>query len=328
MSRASKRIAVLTSGGDAPGMNSAIRAVVRAALDEGVEVLGVKRGFAGLIEGDLIPLGARDVSGILQRGGTILSSARCPEFRERAGQERGLAALRAVGVSGLVVIGGNGSQAGAQALSSLGLPVVGIASTIDNDLHGSDITIGVDSALNVALEAIDRLKVTASSHRRAFLVEVMGRDSGYLALMAGIAGGAEAIAIPEQPVSPEAIADEIRVAYERGKAHAIVVVAEGASFNAEALVRYFAEHRASVGFALRATILGHVQRGATPGAFDRLLASRLGFSATKRLLRGERGVLVGLVSGAIAATGLEEVASTRKKLSLDDLELARCMAAH
>lgn len=326
MSQAKKKIAVLTSGGDAPGMNAAIRAVVRTALDEGTEVLGVRSGFAGLVQGDLTSLGARDVGGIVQRGGTMLSSARCPEFREESAQKKAIAAMQAVGVEGLIVIGGNGSQTGAHALSRLGFPVVGVASTIDNDLHGADITIGVDSALNVALEAIDRLKVTASSHRRAFLVEVMGRDFGYLALMAGIAGGAEAIALPEVPTQPEAIAAEINAAYERGKAHAIVVVAEGASYNAEALVRYFDEHRARLGFALRATILGHVQRGATPGAFDRLLGSRLGHAATRKLLRGEHGVLMGNVGGAIVATPLAEVAATKKQLSLADLELARCLA--
>lgn len=256
----------------------------------------------------------------------MLSSARLPEFREPESQAKAIAALKAVGVSGLVVIGGNGTQTGANALSRLGFPVVGIASTIDNDLHGADITLGVDSALNVALEAIDRLKVTASSHRRAFLVEVMGRDSGYLALAAAIAGGAEAVALPEVPTEPEAIAAELEAAYERGKAHAIVVIAEGASHDANALVRYFAEHKARLGFDLRATILGHVQRGATPGAFDRLLGSRLGYAASRRLLEGEHGVLLGLVGREIVATDLAEVAATRKRLSLADLEMARCLA--
>lgn len=321
-----KRIGVLTSGGDAPGMNAAIRAVVRTALDEGCETFGVRRGYAGLLDGDVIPLGDRDVSGILQRGGTMLSSARAPEFRDVATQKRGLAALSHAGIDALVVIGGNGSQTGAAALSQLGLPVVGVSSTIDNDLHGADITIGVDSALNVALEAIDRLKVTASSHRRAFLVEVMGRDSGYLALASGIAGGAESVVLPEVPADPEKVAADVRAAYDRGKAHAIVVVAEGAAYDADALVTYFAEHRARLGFELRATILGHVQRGASPGAFDRLLASRLGHAAALRLVRGEHGVLVGLVRGAIVGTPLAEVAATKKRLDLADLELARRLA--
>src|ERR1039457_5971427 len=222
-----RRIAVLTSGGDAPGMNAAIRAVVRTGLAKGWEVFGIRRGYAGLIAGDIIPLGARDVGRIIHQGGTMLGSARCPEFITDEGQQRAAEQLERMCIDGLIVIGGNGSQSGALALSRRGIPVVGIASTIDNDLYGSEITIGVTTALNVALEAIDRIKVTASSHERAFLVEVMGRDCGYLALISGIAGGAECIVLPEVPTDPEALASDLRAAYERGKAHAIVVVAEG-----------------------------------------------------------------------------------------------------
>jgi 6-phosphofructokinase 1 len=208
----------------------------------------------------------------------------------------------------------------------MGFPVVGVASTIDNDLYGSEITIGVDSALNIALEAIDRLKVTATSHGRAFLVEVMGRKCGYLALMAGIAGGAEAVLIPEAPVDPEAVAAEIRTAYERGKAHAIVVVAEGAEYDAEALAHYFKAHRERLGYDLRTTILGHVQRGGAPGAFDRLLATRLGAAAVEQLARAETGVLVGLLKGEISATSLAEVVAGHKGLDLRLFELARTLA--
>ena len=205
-------------------------------------------------------------------------------------------------------------------------PVVGVASTIDNDLYGSEITIGVDTALNVALEAIDRLKVTAASHHRAFLVEVMGRECGYLALMAGIAGGAEAVILPEVETDPEAVAGALRAGYERGKTHALVVVAEGARYNAEGLAGYFQEHRERLGFDLRVTILGHVQRGGAPGAFDRLLASRLGAAATERLARGEHGLLVGLLKGEIAATPLAEVVSRKKPLDAGLLELAQVLA--
>jgi 6-phosphofructokinase 1 len=243
-----KRIAVLTSGGDAAGMNAAIRAVVRTGLDRGWEVFGVRHGFAGLTAGDFLSLGARDVGGIIQRGGTALWSARCPEFKTEEARREALDQLQRRNISALVVIGGDGSQKGSHAISQMGFPVVGVASTIDNDLYGSEITIGVDTALNIALEAIDRLKVTASSHQRAFLVETMGRDCGYLALMAGIAGGAEAIVIPEVETNPELIAAELRGAYDRGKAHAIVVVAEGAEYNAEKLARYFKEHRERLGF--------------------------------------------------------------------------------
>ncbi|MGZ5430412.1 MAG: ATP-dependent 6-phosphofructokinase, partial [Thermoanaerobaculia bacterium] len=249
-------MAVLTSGGDAPGMNAAIRAVVRAGIAQGWSVSGVRHGFAGLLGGELIPLGPRDVGGIIQQGGTILGSARCDEFRTAVGREQALGVLKARGIGGLVVIGGSGSQVGAYTLAKAGFPVVGVASTIDNDLPGSDITIGVDTALNIALEAIDRLKVTASSHERAFLVEVMGRDCGYLALMAGIAGGAEAIVIPEVETDPEDLAKELYAARERGKMHAIVVVAEGAHHNARALGQYFRENEKRLGFDLRVTQLG------------------------------------------------------------------------
>lgn len=321
-----KRIAVLTSGGDAPGMNAAIRAVVRTAIAQGWEALGVRRGYAGLAYGEMVPLGARDVGGILHLGGTILGSARCPEFRTELGRQRALRALRSQGVEGLVVIGGNGSQAGAYELFRLGFPVVGVASTIDNDLAGSEITIGVDTALNVALESIDRLKTTASSHGRAFLVEVMGRDCGYLALMVGIAGGAEAVVIPEFDTDPEALAQELHEAYERGKNHSLVVVAEGATYNAARLAEYFHENEKRLGFELRVTILGHVQRGGAPGAFDRLLATRLGAAAVETLARGEQGLLVGWHRGEVAATPLADIVGKKKPLDPQLVELARVLA--
>jgi 6-phosphofructokinase 1 len=321
-----KRIAVLTSGGDAPGMNAAIRAVVRTGVDRGWDVLGIHHGYLGLIAGDISPLGARDVGGIIQQGGTMLGSARCPEFKTKEGRQQALRTLHQNDVDAVVVIGGNGSQTGAHALSQMGFPVVGIASTIDNDLYGSEITIGVDTALNVALEAIDRLKVTAESHHRAFLVEVMGRECGYLALMAGIAGGAEAVIVPEMETDPEVLAAELRAAYERGKPHALVVVAEGARYNAAALAQYFKEHRERLGFDLRVTILGHVQRGGEPDAFDRLLATRLGAAATEHLAQNEHGLLVGLLKGEIVATSLAEVVANKKPLDLGLLKLARVLA--
>jgi 6-phosphofructokinase 1 len=321
-----KRIAVLTSGGDAPGMNAAIRAVVRTGVERGWEVLGVEHGFAGLIAGNLRPLGVRDVGEIMQRGGTMLGSARCPEFKTEAGRLNALRELNAARVEALAVIGGNGSQTGSHALATIGFPVVGIASTIDNDLCGSDVTIGVDTALNIALEAIDRLKVTASSHQRAMLVEVMGRGSGYLALMAAIAGGAEAVAIPELPVDPEEIAKEIRRAYERGKPHAIVVVAEGANPNARGLAQYVAEHSARLGFELRVTTLGYTQRGGAPTYADRMLATRLGAAATEQMAAGASGILVGTLKGEIVTTPLAEVVKGVKPLDPRLLELARVLA--
>jgi 6-phosphofructokinase 1 len=320
-----RRIAVLTSGGDAPGMNAAIRAVTRCALDSGWEVYGVRHGYRGLVDGEMDLLTARAVGGIIQQGGTILGSARCPEFKEESVRRKALRHLAQHGVDGLVVIGGNGSQTGSHALAQMGLDVVGVASTIDNDLVGSDVTLGVDTALNIALEAIDRLKITASSHARAFLVEVMGRNSGYLALMAGIAGGAEVIVIPEAEVSPDQIAAELAHAYERGKAHALAVVAEGATYNAEKLAEYFKEHKASIGFDLRATTLGHVQRGGAPTAYDRILGSRLGAGAVQAMARRELGVVVGMIHGEVACTPLAQVVGKTKPINPELFELARIL---
>ncbi len=321
-----QRIAVLTSGGDAPGMNAAIRAVVRTGLGKGWETYGVRQGYSGLITDSIIPLGPRDVGGIIQQGGTMLGSARSAEFRTEEGRKQALSNLAKHGIEALVVIGGNGSQTGANVLFEMGFPVVGISSTIDNDLYGAEITIGVDTALNIALEAIDRLKVTAASHKRAFLIEVMGRDCGYLALMSGIAGGAEAVVIPEVETTPEAVAAEITAAYERGKTHAIIVVAEGAAYDAEKLNAYFREHKAKLGFDLRMTTLGHVQRGGEPTAFDRILATRLGAAATECLQNGEYGVLVGLNKGQITTTPLATVAANKKLIDMKTFELAGILA--
>ena len=289
-----QRIAVLTSGGDAPGMNAAIRSVVRCAVSKGWTTFGVRNGYQGLIDGLFEPMGTREVGGILQRGGTILGSARCEEFKTFEGREQAIRSLNQRGVDALVVIGGNGSQTGSFALSEMGFPVVGIASTIDNDLYGSDVTIGVDSALNIALEAIDRLKVTASSHQRAFIVEVMGRNCGYIALMSGLAGGAEAITLPEIDTDIEVLANTLRLAYEHGKSHAIIVAAEGAKYNAAELTEYFKTNRDRHGFSVRSTILGHVQRGGEPTAADRVLGSKFGLGAIEAIDRGEFGVLVGI----------------------------------
>ncbi len=320
-----KRIAVLTSGGDAPGMNAAVRAVVRTGLDKGWDVFGIRHGYVGLINDNIVALGARDVGGIIQQGGSVLGSSRCPEFETEDGRLKALRTLQQHDIDALVVIGGNGSQTGAHTLSEMDYPVIGVASTIDNDLYGAEMTIGVDTALNIALEAIDRLKITASSHQRAFVVEVMGRDCGYLALMAGIAGGAEFVIIPEIESEPETVASCLRSDYRKGKAHALVVVAEGARYNAERLRLYFQEHRERLGFDLRVVILGHVQRGGAPGAFDRLLGTRMGAAATERLAQGEHGILVGLIKGEIAATPLAEVVVNKKQLDLRLLELAQTL---
>ncbi|MDH4172280.1 MAG: 6-phosphofructokinase [Betaproteobacteria bacterium] len=321
-----KRIAVLTSGGDAPGMNAAIRAVARAALSRNWQVLGVSNGYAGLLADALEPLTARDVGGIIQRGGTLLGSARSPEFHDKAARDRVRAQLAARGVEALVVIGGNGSQTGSAVLAAEGFPVVGVASTIDNDLHGTDVSIGADTAINITLEAIDRLRTTASSHRRVFIVETMGRDCGYIALMAGIGGGAEVIAIPENEVPVAEVAERLRAAYERGKTHAMVVVAEGAKQGVHAMVQYFEGRQQETGFGLRITRLGHVVRGGVPSSADRVLASRLGAAAVACLEDGASGVLVGEVRGAIVRTPLAEIAGRTRPADVRLIELARVLA--
>jgi 6-phosphofructokinase 1 len=307
-------------------MNAAIRAVTRSALDQGMMVSGVLQGWQGLVDGQFRQLSARDVGGIIQVGGTFLGSARCAEFREERGRSKALRHLAQRGIDGVVVIGGNGSQTGSHALSQLGISVVGIASTIDNDLCGSDVTIGCDTAINVTLEAIDHLRTTGSSHNRAFLVETMGRDCGYLAMMAGLAGGAEVISTPEFEVPASEIAQRLHAAYERGKTHAIVVIAEGVKENASKILAYFDADKQRTGFELRATTLGHVVRGAPPSAFDRLLATRLGVAAVMALSDGETGVLVGLQSNEVTRTPLADIVGRTKSIHAELLELARILA--
>jgi len=321
-----KRVAVLTSGGDAPGMNAAIRAVVRSGVLHSCEMIGVRNGYEGLIAGDFLPLGPRDVGGIIHQGGTMLGTSRCAQFKTSEGQAAALEQLRRRDISALIVIGGNGSQSGAHALALRGMNVLGVASTIDNDLLGTDVSIGTTTALDTAMEAIDRLRVTAASHRRVFLVEVMGRHSGYLAAVVAIAGGAEAIVVPELDMPPEAIAQQLQASRQRGKSHAIVVVAEGARHGVDALSNYFRDQRQQLGLDLRITRLGHVQRGGAPGVYDRMLATRLGAASIEALLAAQTGVLVGLRRGAIAMTPLSEIAGRTAPLDLQLLELAQGLA--
>ena len=321
-----KKIAVLTSGADAPGMNAAIRAVTRSALDQEMTVYGVRQGWQGLVDGQFRQLSARDVGGIIQVGGTFLGTARSIEFRDESGRSKALRNLAQHGIDGVVAIGGNGSQTGSYLLSQLGVHVVGIPSTIDNDLFGTDITIGCDTAINVTLDAIDHLHTTGSSHNRAFLVETMGRDCGYLAIMAGLAGGAEVISTPEFEVPASEIALRLRAAFERGKTHAIVVIAEGVKENASKILAYFDSQTERTGFELRATTLGHVVRGAPPSAFDRLLATRLGVSAVKSLNNGETGVLVGYQKSEVTRTPLADIVDRIKPIDTELFELARILA--
>src|SRR5438105_338926 len=289
-------------------MNAAVRAVTRGALAKGWEVFGVRNGYAGLLGDAMSAMQARDVGGIIQQGGTILGSARSPEFATAAGRAKALSNLNKNAIDALVVIGGNGSQTGSSSLAREGFPVVGVPSTIDNDLYGNDVTIGCDTAINITLEAIDRLRTTASSHQRAFAVETMGRNCGYIALMAGIAGGAEVIALPESELKPAAVAARLSAARERGKTHALAVIAEGAKCGVRELMEYYGHHRHDIGFDLRVTRLGHVVRGGIPTAADRVLATRLGAAAIDTLSQGKHGVLVGFIKGDVAVTPLAEVA--------------------
>lgn len=319
-----KRIAVLTGGGDAPGMNACIRAVVRTATAKGLEIFAVRRAFEGLIEGDIKPMGPRDVGGIIQRGGTILQTARLPGFNDPNKQRKALRNLYEHDIQALIVIGGDGSLTGGLALHRLGFPIMGIPASIDNDIWGTNMAIGVDTAINTIIEAIDKLRDTASSHQRAFLIETMGRGNGYLALMGGITGGAEVILVPEIESTKEEITESIGRAYVRGKTHAIIVNSEGSNHKTEELATYL--NALGTGFDVRVTILGHVQRGGAPSGFDRLLATRLGYAAVMHLLDGESGMMVGLDGRRISAVPIEEVISNKRRINLEYYELAQLLA--
>jgi 6-phosphofructokinase 1 len=320
-----KCIGVLTSGGDNPGLNPCIRAVVRTGLHLGLDVMGVRRGYAGLVDGEIDEMDARSVGGIIGHGGTILGTARCPEFYEPKGRREALRSLNRFGIDGLVVIGGNGSLTGALELWRMGFPTVGVPSTIDNDVNGTDISLGVDTALNTILDAIDKIKDTASSHNRAFLIETMGRHSGYLAVASGIAGGAELVLCPEIETTVDEISQTIEDAYILGKAHCIIVVAEGWKPGTQELATYLRERQDTLGFSVRVTQLGHVQRGGAASAFDRLLATRLGAAAVRELVAGHAGNMVGWVKSTIALMPLEEAVAFDKQISPELVELAAIM---
>lgn len=320
-----QRIAVLTSGGDAPGMNAAVRAIVRCGIAAGADIWGVRNGYAGLMAGDMTPFSVRDVGGIINRGGTFLGTSRPPEMYTEEGQRRAVIQLADRQIQSLVVIGGNGSQSGALALGQLGVPVVGVSSTIDNDLAGVDTTIGVDTALNTAVEAVDRLRDTASSHHRAFIVEVMGRHSGYLATMIALASGAEQVLIPEIPTTTGAVVERIHRSYAAGKPHCIIIAAEGSPLRAAAIQEEIRQHHAGV-YETRLVVLGHVQRGGTPTIFDRLLGTRLGAEAIAALTAGERGVLVGLSKGEIEHIPLSNAVQPCSKVDAQLYGLAGILA--
>lgn len=320
-----RRIGVLTSGGDAPGMNAALRAVVRRGIAARLELVGIERGYTGMLRNDFFDLTARSVSNIIQRGGTILKTDRCKEFLEAEGRSKAARHLRSHGVDGLVVIGGDGSFRGAHALcTEHDIPVIGVPGTIDNDLYGTDFTIGFDTAINNAVDAIDKIRDTAAAHERLFLVEVMGRKSGFIALAVGLAAGAEMVVIPEEPMEIDAICQTLESGLERGKASSVVVVAEGDV--AGGVFKIAERMKARGGQEVKVVVLGHLQRGGNPTARDRILASTLGAAAVEALLAGKRDVMVGEVNGVAETCPLEETFTRKHPFNRATLELAKVLA--
>ncbi|WP_408011723.1 6-phosphofructokinase [Pseudalkalibacillus sp. A8] len=314
-----KRIGVLTSGGDSPGMNAAVRAVVREAIYQEIEVYGIYHGYAGLINGHIEKMELGSVGDIIHRGGTMLYSARCEEFKTHEGQMKGVQQLKKFGIEGLVVIGGDGSYRGAQKLTEHGFPTITLPGTIDNDISGTDYTIGFDTALNTVIDAIDKIRDTATSHERTYVIEVMGRNAGDIALWSGLAGGAESILIPEEDFKMEEITDRLRRGHERGKKHSIIVVAEGVGSGVDIANQI----KESTNYETRVTVLGHIQRGGSPTAFDRVLASRLGARAVQMLIAGEAGKAVGIQNNQIVTHDINEVLSHPHKIDNEMYKLSQ-----
>lgn len=321
-----KRIGVLTSGGDAPGMNAAIRAVVRTALYYDLEVFGIRRGFAGMLDGDIFQMESKSVANIIQRGGTILKTARCKEFFTYEGREKAVENLRKNGIQGLVIIGGDGSFRGAQILcEEFDVPCIGLPGTIDKDIAGTDFTIGFDTAVNTAVQAIDRLRDTADAHDRLFIIEVMGRDSGYIALHSGIATGAENILIPERETDVEEIIASLQEKHRRQKLVNIIVVAEGDKVGATELARVISERIPTQ--EARLGILGHIQRGGAPTCFDRLIASRMGFEAVRCLIEGRNNLFVGIINNDMHFIPLEKAVKREGTMSEDWMKIVKILSS-
>ena len=317
-----KAIAVMTSGGDSPGMNAAARAVVRTALYEGVKVYGINNGYQGMLDDDIEELTSRSVSDLIQRGGTFLGTARCPEFKTPEGRRKGYENLVKRGIEGLVIIGGDGSLTGGSLLSKeTGIPIVGLPGTIDNDVWGSDYTIGCDTAANTIIDAINKLRDTASAHRRIMLVEVMGRNSGWLAMMSGIAGGAEFVLVPEVKFNIDTMCEEIKEMYDAGKRYSIIVVAEGAGSAIE--IGKAVEEK--TGIDTRVSVLGHIQRGGSPSVIDRVRASQLGEQAALALISGLSDIVFGYSKGRVVSIDLHDAVNNKKILDPDYLHLAKVL---
>jgi len=312
-----KRVGILTSGGDAPGMNAAIRAVTRTAIYNGLEVIGFRRGYEGLLDGDVVPLSVSSVGGIVHRGGTMLRTARCERFIKPEGVREGLQRLKEYDIDALVVVGGDGSFHGAYDLHKLGFPVVGIPGTIDNDMAGTDCTIGFDTACNTALQCVVRLRDTASSHDRLFIIEVMGRNAGFLALEVAVASGAEYVVVPELPLSIGNLCQKLRVSHEKKKSHTLIILAEGVMRGNDMKDKL----QDTGGYDARVTVLGYIQRGGSPSSFDVILASRMGAYAAESLFVGKSGVMVGNINHRMVLTDLERAWSEQKNLSPELLGL-------
>lgn len=337
-----RKIGVLTSGGDSPGMNAAVRAVVRTAIYHNLEVIGVRHGYNGLMQGDFIPMDRSSVGDIIHRGGTILLSARSDEFRTPKGRKKAYANIKEAGMDGLVVIGGDGSFRGAQRLvDEFNFPVIGIPGTIDNDIAGTDYTIGFDTAMNTIIDAINKVRDTATSHERTFIVETMGRHAGFLTLLSGLAGGAESILIPEREFSVQDVVEKLKSGYDRGKLHSIILVAEGISLANEGIDGEFKTNRNlnesmafyvgkkiedATGFETRVIILGHLQRGGSPTAQDRILASRLGAAAVELLIKGDSGKMVGIVHDEINVLDFETAVTSKKDINDQIYQLANILS--
>src|ERR1700733_2482225 len=320
------KIGVLTSGGDAPGMNAAIRAVVRTGIYNGLEVFGIMRGYSGMIENDIVPMHSRSVANIIQRGGTILKTARCKEFFEHEGRKKAHANLKKLGINGLVIIGGDGSFRGAHKLShEFDIPCIGLPGTIDKDIAGTDFTIGFDTAVNTAVEAIDKIRDTADAHDRLFIIEVMGRDAGYIALHSGIATGAENILIPERKTDVDAMIKSLQEKEKRKKLVNLIIVAEGDEMGgAEGVNKYIRKHMPDMD--TKVAVLGHIQRGGSPSCLDRVIASRMGYHAVESLINGNHNVMIGIKDNRINYTPFEKASKLKTKVSEEWMKIVKILA--
>ncbi|WP_353894102.1 6-phosphofructokinase [Proteinivorax hydrogeniformans] len=317
-----KKIAVMTSGGDAPGMNAAVRAVVRKSIYHGLEVYGIHRGFLGLLNGDIKPMNLSSVADIIQRGGTVLRSARCEEFKLKENQKKAAQILKSKEIEGIIVIGGDGSFQGAACLAAQGIKAIGVPGTIDNDIPYTDYTIGFDTAVNTALDAINKTRDTATSHERTFVIEVMGRNCGDIALAAGLAGGAESILVPEIEYDIEQVCKRLNKGAERGKLHSIILVAEGVASGFEVGEQI----KKRTGFETRVIVLGHIQRGGMPSSFDRVLASKLAAKAVDLLIEGQSSKMVGIKENKVIYVDILEAIKAPKKFDREMYELAKILS--